>query len=63
MSVDFNVIVMLADLWFLILFVIGINAGIFNSNEEENEDNHHRHLTSTAASLDPVVLNISVYYA
>ena len=62
MSVAFIVMVMGAFLWFLTLFVIGIIAGIFNSNEEENEDNNHRHLTSTEASLDPIVLTISVYY-
>ena len=60
MSVVFNVIVIMgAFLWFLKLFVIlGLIADIFKSNEEENEDNNHRHLTSTEASLHP----ISVYY-
>ena len=62
MSVAFIVMVMGAFLWFLTLFVIGIIAGIFNSNEEENEDNNHRHLTSTEAYLVEVDLTNSVYY-
>ena len=60
MSEIFNVIVIMgAFLWFLKFFVIlGFIADIFKSNEEDNEDNNHRHLTSTEAFLHP----ISVYY-
>ena len=65
MSVAFYVIVIGAVVWLILtLLIIGILAYISNSNEEENaDDNYHRHSTSNAdnSHREPF-LTICIYY-
>ena len=64
MSVAFYVIV-IGALWLILtLLIIGILAYISNSNEEENaDDNYHRHSTSNADnSRREPLLTVCIYY-
>ena len=65
MSVAFYVTVIGAVVWLILtLLIIGILAYISNSNEEENaDDNYHRHSSSNADnSRREPLLTICIYY-